>query len=29
MFGLGPRTLQWLGADALVTLLGVLVKSVG
>jgi hypothetical protein len=29
MFGLGPRALQWLGAGALVTLLGVLVKFVG
>ena len=29
MLGLGPRALQWLGAGALVTLSGVLIKYVG
>jgi hypothetical protein len=29
MLGLGPRALQWLGAGALVALLGVLIKFVG
>lgn len=29
MLGLGPRALQWLGAGAVVTLLGALIKFVG